>query len=260
MRAVVVLVMVSCGRVGFEPVADGGGATASTPDGPARTYREVVMADGPSGYWRLGDTGALAADETGTTAGTFVGNCQHGAPSALTGDTNRAVGFDGLSCNVMLGNTYSFPGRAPYTLELWYTPANLTEYESLIVKETRLGAMPDDGFMLFNARGVVYTERSQSAMNVRTDDVPVALGTTYYFVATYDGSQLSFYQDGVLAVPPVPDTASLPSYAAPAVIGAASDGSQMYASGVLDEVAIYPRALTAQQVAMHYSIGKNGPH
>jgi hypothetical protein len=256
MRAVVVLVMAGCGRLGFDPV---GGVTPNRPDGAARTYRDVVMADGPIGYWRLADTGAMAADETSTTTGTYSGNCQHAQPTLLVGESNLAAGFDGLSCYVTLGNTYNFAGRAPYSIELWYTPTNLTEYEALFVRQTRLGSMPDDGYMLFNAQGVVYTERSQSAMNVRTDDTPVTIGTTYHFVATYDGTLLALYKNGARVGPAVTATAALPTFAAPAVIGAASGLDQMYASGILDEVAIYPRALTAQQVATHYDVGANGP-
>lgn len=261
MRVGVVVLIAGCGRVGFDPLGGGvDGQTSGLVDAAARmSYRETVMADGPIGYWRLGDSGATAVDETTTTAGTFGGNCQHGQPSMLTGVANLAARFDGVTCYVGLGNTYAFSNRSPYTLELWYAPANDTENESLIVKQTRLGSMPDDGYMLFNAQGFVYTERSQSAMNVRTADTPVVVGTTYHFVATYDGSELALYRDGALAVPKVSDTASLPAYATPAVIGAASDQSQFFASGILDEVAIYPRALTAQQVAHHYDIGANGP-
>jgi hypothetical protein len=113
--------------------------------------------------------------------------------------------------------------------------------------------------LLFNGQGVIYTERSQAAQNVRTSDTPIVVGTTYHFVATYDGTMLSLYKDGALAVPRVTDTASLPVTGTTTVIGAASQMNQFFAFGILDEVAIYPRALTPEQVAIHYDIGKNGP-
>src|SRR3954470_6299940 len=37
------------------------------------TYREAVIADAPIGYWRLGDTGAIARDEMGHFDGTYTG-------------------------------------------------------------------------------------------------------------------------------------------------------------------------------------------
>lgn len=261
MRVAVVVLIAGCGRVGFDPVADGvDGQPAGLIDSSVRVaYRDAVMADGPSGYWRLGDTGSSATDETATTAGTFGGNCQHSQPSMLTGDPNLAARFDGTSCYITLGNTYAFGNRAPYTLELWYRPTSTTLLESLITKQTRLGSMPDDGYLLFNSNGGVYAERSVGAQNVRTNATPATPGTTYHFVATYDGTQIALYKNGVLAAPKVTATAILPVYAAPAVIGAFSDTLQMYASGMIDEVAIYPTALAADRVAMHYDIGTNGP-
>ncbi len=258
------VLIAGCGRVGFDPLGGSGvgvdGQTSSLVDGAARVaYRDAVMADGPTGYWRFGDSGAMAADETGTTAGTFMGNCQHGRPSMIAGDQNSAAQFDGSSCYVTLGNTYAFGNRAPYTLELWYRPAATDQLESLITKQTRLGSMPDDGYLIFNAPGGIYTERSVGAQNVRTNATPVAGGATYHIVATYDGTELALYKNGVLAAPKVTATAVLPTVATPAVIGAFSDTLQMYAAGIVDEVAMYPTALSADRVAVHYDIGANGP-
>ncbi len=264
MRAVAVVLIAGCGRVGFDPLdGPGGGVDGQTSgllDGAARVaYRDTVMADGPVGYWRLGDTGASAADESSMTPGTFVGSCNRNQPAAIAGDSNLAAQFDGVSCCITLGNNFGFLNRAPYTVELWYRPADLSLYESLIAKQTRLGNMPDDGYMLFNDQGGVYVERSIGAQNTRTMATSVVEGTTYHFVGTYDGSELALYKDGALAVPRVGDTALMPAVATPAVIGAASQMDQMFVAGILDEVAIYPRALSEAQVARHYDIGANGP-
>lgn len=260
-RVVVVVLIAGCGRVGFDPLGAGvDGQPGGLIDSSARTsYRDAVMADGPVGYWRLGDTGPSAADESSMTPGTFVGSCNRSQPAAIAGDANLAAQFDGLSCCITLGNNYDFLNRAPYTVELWYRPADLTLYESLIAKQTRLGNMPDDGYMLFNDQGGVYVERSIGAQNTRTLATSVVAGTTYHFVGTYDGTEIALYKDGALAVPRIGDTAIMPAVATPAVIGAASEMNQMFVAGILDEVAIYPSALSEAQVARHYDIGKNGP-
>lgn len=255
----VVVLIAGCGRVGFD--SEGGAGDGPLLDSAARVpYREAVMADGPIGYWRLGDTGTSAADESSMTPGTFVGACSHNQPAAIAGDANQSARFDGATCCVTLGNNYDFVNRAPYTIELWYRPADLSLFESLIAKQTRLGPKPDDGYMLFNDQGAVYVERSIGAQNTRTTSTPVVEGTTYHFVGTYDGNELALYKDGVLAVPRIGDTAMMPAVAVPAVIGAASLMDQLFAAGVLDEVAIYPRALSEAQIARHFDIGKNGPN
>ena len=259
MRAVVVVLIAGCGRVGFDSV---GGSTDGALLGSAARipYRDAVMADGPIGYWRLGDTGTSAADESAMTPGTFIGSCARNQPAAFAGDSNQAARFDGATCCVTLGNNYDFLNRAPYTIEVWYQPTDVSLSVSLIAKQTRLGPKPDDGYMLFNDQGAVYVERSIGSQNTRTLATSVVEGVTYHFVATYDGNELALYKDGALAAPRIGDTAMMPAVPTPAVIGAASLMDQMFVAGVLDEVAIYPSALSEAQIARHFDIGKNGPN
>ncbi|HET9437495.1 MAG TPA: hypothetical protein VFO64_04785, partial [Gaiellaceae bacterium] len=60
-----------------------GAAPAST-----STYRGEVLADGPAGYWRLGEaSGTAAADETGTNEGTYQNGVTLGQAGVLLADT-----------------------------------------------------------------------------------------------------------------------------------------------------------------------------
>ncbi len=50
------------------------------------SYTAAVIADGPSAYWRLGETsGTVAADQQGTSPGTYKGSYALGKPGALLG-------------------------------------------------------------------------------------------------------------------------------------------------------------------------------
>src|SRR5215467_8046402 len=71
-------------------------------------YRLQILADGPIGYWRFGETtGITAADSSPNgNAGTYSGGItlgQAGLPTGVAGDT--AVLFDGVSGRVVVPNS-----------------------------------------------------------------------------------------------------------------------------------------------------------
>ena len=87
------------------------------PPGPA--YQAEVLADGPAGYWRLGEaSGTIAADASpSANFGAYVGGPTLGAAAPLVADSsNRAVAFNATSyVNVPDSPSVSFTGA--FTLE-----------------------------------------------------------------------------------------------------------------------------------------------
>src|SRR4051812_32689998 len=77
-------------------------AASATP-----TYRDTVMADSPQAYWRLGDSGGSAADETGHgNTGTFASSgVTTGASGAIAGDSDTAVTLNGSSGDATVANS-----------------------------------------------------------------------------------------------------------------------------------------------------------
>ena len=72
--------------------------------GPAgATYQAEVLADGPAGYWRLGEaSGTVAADTSpNANSGAYVSGPTLGAPAPLVADSsNRAVAFNGTAMSM----------------------------------------------------------------------------------------------------------------------------------------------------------------
>ncbi|MEM4325638.1 MAG: phospholipase D-like domain-containing protein [Candidatus Nitrosocaldaceae archaeon] len=78
-------------------------------------------------------------------------------------------------------------------------------------------------------------------------------GQWHYAVVTYDGSTLNLYVDGSLVATRTNITAIPHTSNTPLVIGKDSNDSKRYFIGDIDEVRIYNRALTAQEVNDAYS-------
>jgi concanavalin A-like lectin/glucanase superfamily protein len=212
-----------------------------------RGYREIVLADRPLGYWRLGGQGIAAHDELGRDDGQYTGACTLGAEGAITGDT--AVGFDGVSCRVVLGDVYSFTGVAAYSLEAWVLvmpggPA----YRNIVGAQTRDATNPIDGYALIVAPGGVTLERSIGGANFKTPVLAVADGVFAHVVATYDGAMSRVFVDGMLAGS-IADDRPMPAYATNLEIGASVTGNNFI--GTIDEVAIYDTALTPERITAH---------
>src|SRR5206468_10998420 len=83
------------------------------------SYRDVILADNPIMYWRLGETsGTIAYDESANHRdATYIHQPLLGFPGAIANDTNTSVGFNG--CNQWAGwiPTSSYSGA--FTVEAW---------------------------------------------------------------------------------------------------------------------------------------------
>ena len=239
----------------------GADADAAPDSAPALTYPQVVRADNPRSYWRLGEAGGSAAvDEMGATNGTYTGTVTRGAPGAIAGDPNPAVTFDGVSGYVGLGNGFAFNGTAAMSLEAWVKPGTLDgQYRRLLSKEIEDGngrqgyliaAIADGGggdfsFERFRDNG---TEKIAASLPV---------GVYSHLVATYDGTTMVLYVNGVAAAN-VGSTRSLAAIAVPLNLATYSDPAFSpleFFPGTVDELAIYDHALSAARVLVHYRVG-----
>jgi hypothetical protein len=90
-----------------------------------------------------------------------------------------------------------------------------------------------------------------------TSDV-ARLNQWSYLVATFDGTTVTLYVDGVAAAsaPVSPDYQPQTSNALE--IGQAEPADNFYFSGQLQEAALYGTALTPAQIQRHYSVGTTG--
>jgi RHS repeat-associated protein len=220
--------------------------------GPRCDYPAEVASDSPAGHWRLGEaTGTTANDESSNGSdGTYVGTHTKGQPGVVDDDS---VDFQGGYVDV--GNPSSLRLSTPWTIEGWIRPSE-TNGSGSIVSEAYEG----DG----NVRFVLgYDEASSSHMFIgfccgggwtrAVDPQAYGVGEWIHYAGTYDGSTLKLYRNGEL-VASTNTTSATPSGNERILIGRRWDTGATL-KGRIDEVAIYPSALSATSVKAHYDCG-----
>ena len=217
------------------------------------TYREAVIASAPVGYYRFGS--AAPVDEIGGAGGTVTGGCAAGAPGAISNDDDTAFSFDG-TCRIVLDKDYDFSGNAPFAIEAWLSTSTDTLFQLPFDREVRGPQDPIDGYALDIAPPGIELERVIDKAQVKCGPVAFTQNAYVYVVAQYTGTAAQLFLDGV-QVATAPDTRSANEVTAASLVGAASPGN--FYVGSLDELAIYDRPLTSDEVAQHHAIGTRAP-
>jgi hypothetical protein len=225
--------------------ACGGDKTVTT--APVGSYRDEVLADGPVGYWRLGESGATtAASETGTDSGIYMNGVTLGRPGAITGDPSTGAGLDGVDDTVRVPSSAALGPTAGISLEAWVDPAASTGTSTILRKDGQyLLRLTPSGNLIFRLwHGSTATELT-TAPNL------VQPGRYHHVVATWDGAEMTVYVNATrrgtleLSGPIVSGTSSL-------YLGASS-GAYDWLKADIDEVAVYGEALSARRVAAHFA-------
>lgn len=252
-------------------------------------YARRVLEKKPVGYWRLGDAaGTTVADLSGNNHhGSISGSVTLGEKGIFDKEKDMAMKFDGRPGCIEIPDHPAFSqptSGAGLTVEAWMRP-DLLEFT---------GGEGEDGYIHWLGKGEAgrmewalrfYPRKSSrpnrisayifnpgpglgSGAYVEEDLKP---GKWLHIVATFDpGDQtnpkagVSLYKDGKLAGSPATSPGALykayevmPQHgSAPLRLG--TRDNKNFLTGALDEVAIYPRVLTAREVAENYRAGRAG--
>ena len=207
------------------------------------TYRDVVLADNPLGYWRLGEqSGTVANDEIGNHPGTYMPPVTLGVQGAIN-DPDTAIDLNGTTGFVNIPMTSSMDPAA-FSVEVWMNLRASTGYRTFAA---RWGT--GNGWWWFGTVGTNFALYvGPSALSIGTIPVPMHWD---HCVLTYDDPQARLYVNGALAGTDtragIRSTGQLPI-----TLGRQTTGTPYAWDGQLDEVAFYDYALSPQQVAAHY--------
>jgi hypothetical protein len=252
--AALVLIPLALGEAGCsltlasDAELSGGGATSVT----GSVYGSKVLGDGPVAYWRLDETsGTTAHDVTGHGHdATYAASCSLGVGGALLDDTDPAAGFDGMTSTVTAPPTdLDFAGTAPFSVEGWVNVAHATNgFHHVINHETQSGNR--EGYALFiQNSGNLAFERFVAAQDTAIAGPVASANEWNYVVGTYDGGTLRLYVNATMAAQ-AGDTRARNPLADDFYIGAGE--TVKFLGGVIDEVAVYDKALTQEQITAHW--------
>ena len=215
------------------------------------SYRTEVMADSPTAYWRLGEPagGTTAYDETAQNNGAYVAGVTLGSPGALN-DPNTAASFDGVNDYVTVPDSSSLDQLAGVSLEAWVKRAKGSSWQVIVGKPANGQSHLENYSIWLNTSNqpVAFFGNGTSYARV---DAPALDTSWHHVVATYDNASARIYVDGALKASSV-STVRLTSNTQPLLIGRDS-GSANFFGGTIDEVAVYPAALSLSRIQAHYA-------
>jgi hypothetical protein len=241
--------------LGLSPLALGDWAEGAAPALAAPSD----VTTGLVGYWRFDEAaGTTVSDSSGQGAnGTLSGG-----PAWITGKQGTALSFNGSSSYVTI-NRAVVNTAASFSVAAWVQLTSLSNWSTAVSQDgnnvsgfflqyTNPNAGPDGGKFAF----VLVSADSTSGTSIRaTSPFTPVLNTWYHLVGVYDAgsAQIRLYVNGTLVA-----TRSVgPAWSAsgPTVIGRARWGgaSVDFWPGLIDEVRLYNRALSAQEVSSIYT-------
>jgi hypothetical protein len=232
--------------------------TATSVQDPTKSATATVtVSSGLVGWWPLDEgTGLVAHDISGQgNNGTWSG-----APSSPNGTyyTTGLIGayagyFDGSDNEVTIGTKPVYQFTGPFTVSAWVN----TVASGTILTMQNGG---DNGYVLaINYGAINFCVYANTAQNCAgAGSYPLSSPAWTYFTAVFDGSNISVYANGVFvaSAPAAAPTAST----GPLVFGAAQRGGFSNFIGSLDDIRIYNRALSANEISSLYNTDVGTPN
>jgi PKD repeat protein len=224
-------------------------------------YSDMVASDGAADLWRLGEpSGTTAYDYAGGDDLTLGSGVTRNAAGAIVNDTDKASAFNGTSTG--LGVTPMVPTPGDFSVEAWFKTSSTKGGKIIGYGNKNSGSsasydrnlyLTDNGTVVFGVYpGTVKTVQSGSGLNNNK---------WHHVVGTLDGGTgIKLYVDGTLAGSDssAKNGQSYGGYwriGGDNLTGWPSAPTSPYLNGTIDDVAVYPKALTAGQVSDHYGLG-----
>jgi hypothetical protein len=241
-----IIALTACGRFGFAAAVDAGdagdaGSGCSPPPG---------LAAGLAGWWKFDEpSGTVALDSASGNDGLLLGGS-----TRVAGHLGGAVALDGVTGRVEIGGASSYATHiAAFSFSAWVNLADWSSQEPDIM-QIRTDSTPSPFHVLLsnssNWNGISTGDGDGSWLPTRTNVQP-SLATWHHIAVVYDGSNplavasFQVFLDGVAQ--PLTPASPYATQTNQSRIGAAESAGN-YWSGMIDDVRIYRRALSAAEV------------
>ena len=238
---------------------DGNGGNA----GESGSYNQLVMDNGPIGYWRLGDSStSSAADSSGNgNNGSYIGSVDLGITSAIENDSDTAANFDGGDEYVLIAPSSDLANIENGTIQMWVKPEDMGGDQAFFSSDQ--SNQGEDGHLTMSFDGTTLKVRYQyESGSVANDSRELTVsniseGDWHNIALSWDGTTMKLYVDGVLEDSGDATGWSFNDGNNPIAIGASIAGDSgrdgnTYRDefeGEIDEVAIFDTVLSDSDIA-----------
>jgi hypothetical protein len=224
-------------------------ATANQTITNSQSFNNLTINDGLVGYWKFDESsGTTAADSSGYgNDGTWTGGPTASSTTPTVNFTNPySLSFDGTNDYVDMGDDSSLDLTSAITVSAWFKPDVINQQVDILSR--------DDGV---NRNFWVYLENDETIhwsmvfSGTAKDTVSTSLysaGSWMNVVGTFNGTDRMLYIDGVREANTA-ESGTIDNDDVSFTIGAREDGLDRLFNGLIDDVRVYNRALTATEVS-----------
>jgi hypothetical protein len=226
----------------------------------ALTFAQTYPA-GMISYWKFDEgDGTAAYDSVGNNDGTIVGS------TWTTGQVGGALQFESNGYNHVTVPNHETLNPSHITVEAWVYPTSYGYYRTMVTKRyynepgwyAPYSAYQLDPLSYNTLRPGFYVAiLGIHRINTTPADVTIDLGYWYHLVGTYDGDKTRIYLNGEFIEEKDVPNDGIDLSSGPLYIGGVPNSNNMF-FGKIDEVAIYNRALTPEEIQQHYQNGLDG--
>jgi|GEM_PF-6614926 len=206
---------------------------------------------GPIGYWKFDEgSGSTVADSSGHSISGTIRNFNEN--QWVDGKYGKALSFN-VANYVDFGDVNSLEGLPAETITAWIKindfSGSLSEFHTIVSKGRGEHL---DLFVLQNGHVLGFVERGKQSNPMPLNGQTILEQGKWYFVASvYDGSKISLYVNGNLDGSTQAQLGETINNEKEFQIGK-SNTDNSYFNGVIDEVRIYNRALSADEIQKLY--------
>jgi len=205
------------------------------------------------GDWHFNEnTGIIAYDSSGRGNNGTI----HGA-SWTSGRSGAALSFDGVNDYVEVSDSPSLNPSGDFSAEVWFNANTITSWQGVISKLTNVNYGGGKGWniQIGTAQNIasLMADSSGHWVYLKTDWTP-STHTWYHVVLVHHSNNTNeLYVNGNLEAT---NTHEIAFTSNPFQIGKFyTNKNDFYFNGIIDEVRIYNRALTPDEIQQHYQAG-----
>ena len=207
--------------------------------------RPYFITPGCVGCWRFDEgTGTLVRDSSGYR--------NDGAATDLSwvdGRIGKAGSFNGSSSYVNCENDGSLMPTSEITVESWIYPTSF----SGAIHEDNIASNEDNGYCLRTGNGYPnFVIRGAGNWREAISEEQININNWYHLIGTFNGTQVKIYVNGILKRT-LDYSGSITASTTDLFIGRFGYSAERWFTGLIDEVRIYNRALSAEEIKAHFN-------